>query len=222
MSTRLQPPPSTVPRPDRPAAASAPRAVRVLIVDDHPAVRAGLQGVLDADPGLVPVGAVGTARAALAECERLVPDVVVVDYHLPDHDGLTLTRQLKALHRPPRVLIYSAYADAPLTVATIVAGADGIANKGGRGDDLCLAVRAVAGGQPALPSVLPSAMSTLAARLDPDDIPILGMLVHGTPPAEIAEVLAISERWLDARRWGMLERLTRSPSAPRSRRAVAR
>lgn len=185
--------------------------VRVLTVDDHPAVRAALDGILAGESDLVGVGATATARDALAETQRLAPDVVVVDYHLPDEDGLTLTRRLKSLSRPPRVLVFSAYADARLTIAAIVAGADGIAGKGGRGDELCDAIRAVADGRRALPHILPEALNAAATRLDPADVPILSMLVHGTPAAEIAEVLRVSDEWVDARRWAVLERLTRPP-----------
>jgi DNA-binding NarL/FixJ family response regulator len=190
----------------------------VLIVDDHPAVRVGLQGLLDAEPDLSSVAAVATARGALAEAERLTPDVAVVDYQLGDRDGLTLARQLKNLARPPRVLIYSAYADAPMTVAAVIAGADGIASKGGRGDDLCLAIRAVGAGRPALPTILPDALRAMAGRLDAGDVPILAMLVHGTPADEIADVLGITHDWLDARRWSILKRLTASPRLTRLRR----
>jgi DNA-binding NarL/FixJ family response regulator len=110
------------------------------------------------------------------------------------------------------VLIYSAYADAHMIVAAIVA--DGVANKGGSGDDLCEAIRAVARGHPAFPPIPPTAVSAMAARLDPSDVPILGMLVHGNLAAEIADVLGITEPSLDARRWAILKRLTAPPGRP--------
>jgi DNA-binding NarL/FixJ family response regulator len=183
------------------------QALDVLVVDDHPAVRVGLRQLIAAEPGLTPVAAVATAREGLAQAIALSPRVAIVDHRLPDHDGLTLTRRLKTLPEPPGVLVYSAYADPRMVIGAIVAGADGVAAKTARSDQICDAVRAIADGQPALPPVSLATLSRIATRLDPGDTPILAMLVHGTPPSEIAEVLAISEEWLDARRWAILQLL---------------
>jgi DNA-binding NarL/FixJ family response regulator len=183
------------------------QALRVLVVDDHPAVRVGLRQLIAAEPGLTLVAAVATAREGLAQAIALSPRVAIVDHRLPDHDGLTLTRRLKTLPEPPGVLVYSAYADPMMVIGAIVAGADGVAAKTARSDQICDAVRAIADGQPALPPVSLTALRRIAVRLDAGDTPILGMLVHGTPPGEIAEVLAISEDWLDARRWAILQHL---------------
>lgn len=198
----------------RPEDARAP--VSVLVVDDHPAVRVGVESVLGAEADLTVLASVATAREAFTEVEHGHPRVAVVDYHLGDRDGLTVTRRLKMLDPSVRVLVYSAYADATLTVAAIVAGADGIVHKGGDGDELCGAVRAVAAGRRAYPAVTPAALATIGARLDADDIPILGMLIHGTPPDEVARTLGISHEWLSARRWAMVQRLLRRPPGRRS------
>jgi len=203
------------------ATASGP--LRVVIVDDHPAVRAVLERVLRDEPDLVPSATVATARDALARARRLAPDVVVVDFHLScGEDGLSLARRLKALARPPRVLIYSAYADGHMTVAAIVAGADGIASKGGSGDDLCQAIRAVGRGHPAFPTVPATTVSSVAARLDPTDVPILDMLVHGDVTAEIAAAVGVTETSLDAHRRAILKRLTASPASGRRSRPADR
>jgi DNA-binding NarL/FixJ family response regulator len=93
----------------------------------------------------------------------------------------------------------------------MIAGADGLASKGSRGDELCRAVRAVAAGRGAMPPISPATMRLIGERLGADDLPILGMLVHGTPPAEVAQTLGMTPEWLEARRWAMLSRLTRDP-----------
>jgi DNA-binding NarL/FixJ family response regulator len=192
------------------------KRLHIMTVDDHPAVRAGLEQVFAAEPDLAPIASAASASDALAQAEERSPDVAVVDYHLPGRDGLSLARQLKALDRPPAVLIYSAYADARLAIAAIVAGADGVASKGERADELCLAIRRVASGKRALPEIPPGVLTAAAARIDPGDVPILGMLVHDTPAGEIADVLGISEDWLDARRWAILRRLTEPAGSARS------
>src|ERR671930_2619838 len=86
-----------------------PEPVRVLVVDDHEAVRTGVRAALAEEPDLVPVGGVPNAEQALDATRLFEPDVVVVDYQLPDEDGLTLARRLKGLASEPRVLIFSAY-----------------------------------------------------------------------------------------------------------------
>ena len=193
------------------------RTLRVLVVDDHAAVRAGVQAVLAREPDLQPIGGASSADQALDKTRARRPDVAVVDHRLEAGDGLTLTRQLKALPDPPAVILYSAHTDAALTVAAVVAGADGVVAKGVDADDLCDAIRVVASGRTVRPRILPAPLRSTVARLDPADLPILGMLVHRTPPGEIARVLEMTERRLEARRWAMLRRLT-----GRERRASTR
>ena len=187
-------------------------AHRLLVVDDHAAVRGGLSALLADEPDLEPVAAAAGAREALELARELRPDVAIVDFQLGDRDGLTLCRQLKELPSPVRVLLYSAFADGPLALAAVIAGADGVVHKSALAEHLCRAIRTVAGGGGAVPPISPAAHATVAECLEPDDLPILAMLVAGTEPDEIAGVLGVTPEWLEARRWGMVERLRRVPS----------
>ncbi|MFI5039659.1 MAG: response regulator transcription factor, partial [Solirubrobacterales bacterium] len=141
----------------------------MLVVDDHPAVRMGLRELFEDQPDFVVVAAVDSADAAMALAESEPIDVAVVDYQLGARNGLWLSRKLKRLPHPPRVVIYSAYCDGPLAATSVVAEADGLVSKGGVGADLCEAVRAVAHGQVRLPSVPPSLASALRRRLDAEE-----------------------------------------------------
>src|SRR2546423_7243902 len=141
--------------------------MRVLVVDDHPAVRAGVETVLAREPDLTAVATAATPDQAMAAAHAKRPDVAVVDYNLASGDGLTLARRMKSLPTPPGVLIYSAYADAPLSVAAVIAGADGVVDKGGDGDDLCRAIRFVAAGRSVRPQVFPAALRSVGQRLAP-------------------------------------------------------
>ena len=130
--------------------------LRVLVVDDHPAVRLGLLQLLDDQPDFVVVEAACSAEEARSLAEREPIDVAVVDYQLGSRSGLWLTRMLKELEPAPGVVMYSAYCDGPLAAACVVAGADGLVSKGGVGAELCHAVRAVARGYSRLPLVPPT------------------------------------------------------------------
>ena len=84
---------------------------RLVVVDDHPAVRAGLRELLASEADFDMVAAVATAEAAMEVAKRAPIDVAVVDYQLGGRNGLWLSRKLKRLPEPPAVLIYSAYTD---------------------------------------------------------------------------------------------------------------
>jgi two-component system response regulator DevR len=133
--------------------------IRVLLVDDHEAVRQGLADLLADEEGIELVGAAATAREMLVEALRVAPDVAVVDYQLGDGrtDGLALCRLLKGLPRPPRVLVYSAYADWKLAEQALAAGADGLVSKGSLGIEVMWAIHAVAEGRQVLPRTSPVA-----------------------------------------------------------------
>lgn len=165
--------------------------IGVVLVDDHPALRAGLYAVLRAEPGIVPQAAVASPREALDALERSRPDIMLVDYHLQEGDGLSLCHRLKSAADPPQVLIYSAYADARLTIPAMVAGADGVANKAGPAEDLFEAIRTISKGGTLLPPVSRELLERASSRLDSDDLPILGMIMDRTDRGDIAGVLGI-------------------------------
>ena len=196
--------------------------IRLLVVDDHAAVRAGLIGLLRREPGLVPLGAVGSVGEALREARSLEPQVALIDFQLPDGDGLTLCRELKLLPNPPRVVLYSAFARPALAVAATLAGADGLVDKGVEVDDLFDAIRAVGRGEQALPQLEPEMVARCTARLDPDDVSIFGMLMSGTARADVAAVLNSDEQAVEDRLRAMLGDLlsesatVRDPDAARA------
>ena len=181
--------------------------ITVAIVDDHPAVRLGLRTALLSEPGLQPVGSASDAAEADVLLYRTRPDVVLLDYHLPKTDGLLLCRRIKSDVPAPAVVLYSAFADASMTVPAIVAGVDAIVHKGGDTRELFDAIRRTARGETALPTVSAALLEAAAQALDPADLPVLGMLVDRTPPTEVAATLRIDRTELDRRMTAMLGRL---------------
>jgi DNA-binding NarL/FixJ family response regulator len=194
--------------------------IRVAIVDDHQAVRLGLHTALRSEPGLVPVGTAADAAELAPLLYRTRPDIVLLDYNLPDVDGLTVCRDIKAEALAPGVILYSAFADSSMTIPAIVAGADGILNKGVPARELFAAIREVIGGGDALPPISPEQLRAASAALDDDDLPILGMLVEHTSTSDIADTLRIDHTTLKRRIGRMLNDLTASvrptPQRPRS------
>src|ERR1700744_6447533 len=130
--------------------------IRCLVVDDHPAILAGLRGLLSSETDLDVVDALDTAEAAAEVAERTPIDVAIVDYQLPGHSGLWLSRKLKRLPEPPAVIVYSAFSDYMLAAACVVAEADGLLSKSAFGSELHAAIRRAASGLSRLPPVPPT------------------------------------------------------------------
>jgi DNA-binding NarL/FixJ family response regulator len=186
----------------------------IVLVDDHPAVRAGLRGLVEDEDGLRVAATAATAREGFEAIVDTQPQVALVDLHLPDDDGLSLCLRTRALPNPPRVIIYSAFADAGLAVRAVIAGAEGVLAKATAPGTLVDALRH--GADTPLDN---RALRALGERLDPADLPILGMLAHGVGQREIATTLGLEPEWLQERRWAMLSRL--GPGARRHPLAAA-
>jgi DNA-binding NarL/FixJ family response regulator len=177
---------------------------QVVVIEDHPAVAAGVERLLGAEPDLEVAGVAVGCGEGISLAEKLRPDAAIVDMHLADGNGVRLTQDLIDRKLARSVVIYTAFADDLVCLAALVAGASAVVSKGRLGSELVDAVRAAARGGRLRPRISIDGLVEAAGRVDPDDIPILGMLVHGTSPAEIGEVLGVHERELAGRRKRML------------------
>ncbi len=189
--------------------------IRILIVDDHPAMRTGLSAVLRAEPGLVPLDAASSVGDLWPTMNRTKPDVVVLDYHLPGDDGLVLCRRIKRQLPPPAVLLYSAYADASLMIPARLAGADGLINKSAPANELYDAIRRVARGEQVLPPISRELLDAAARDLATEELPILGMTLENTPVSEMAATLGVNAEDVMHRIDRMIKRLKIEIPAPR-------
>jgi len=184
--------------------------IHVLLVDDHPAVRHGIRQLISDQLDMVTIAEHGSASADTSAVARWA-DVAVVDYHLGDHDGLWLTRQIKRRPSPPAVLIYSAVADAALAV--VVAGADGPLAETTLADELTIAIRRLVHGRQYHPAIH---LDALGSRLECGDGAIFSMLIHGVAPAQISSRLRITPDELETRRQLILRAIApkADPSGP--------
>jgi DNA-binding NarL/FixJ family response regulator len=186
---------------------TAVETFEVLVIEDHPAVAAGVERLLGSAPDLAVAAVAAGWEEGIPLAERLRPDVAIVDMHLADGNGIHLTQELIDRRLARSVVIYTAFEDDLVGLSALVAGASVVVSKGRLGSELVDAVRAAARGGSVRPRVTIDGLVEAAGRVDPDDIPILGMLVHGTSPAEIGDVLGIHERELAGRRKRMLRAL---------------
>src|ERR1700749_2074390 len=140
----------------------AARQISVFLLDDHEVVRRGVRDLLEAEPDIKVVGEAGTASSALARIPALRPDVAVLDIRLPDGDGVTVCREIRA--RMPQVgcLMLPSFTDEEAPFDAIMAGAAGYVLKQIRGSDLIGAVRTIASGKSLLD---PEAASRVMRRM---------------------------------------------------------
>lgn len=151
----------------------------------------GLKAAIAGEPGLVCVGVAGDGGLMQSLLYRTNPDVVVLDYHLPQVSGVVLCRQIKRDVLAPAVLLYSAYADRGLVVPALAAGADGMVHKGTPARELLEAIRAVAHGDSRFPPPIPELSRDAVAAVEPGDRPILELLIDRAPRDLIAARLGL-------------------------------
>ncbi len=153
-----------------------PEKIRILVVDDHPMVREGLQSILQRVDDLEFIGEAATGQDAVTQVEDLQPDLVLLDIHLPDLDGLTVLRQIKALASHICVLMVTMHEDKVSIHQAIQAGAAGYVLKGVRRRELIAAIRmAVARAAIPVPFVIGNEPSHTAVTERPLTTPL------GTP-----------------------------------------
>ncbi len=190
--------------------------IQVLLIDDHEVVRRGLRDLLTDEPDIEVVAEALGVDEALAVAMHVEPDVAVVDVRLGDGDGISLCRRLKAAGELPRVILYTALPDDEVELLARIAGADGIVDKAAAPADLFEAIRLVARGETALPTLTREQLDAAAHRVEPDDLALLAMLVDRTPAADVAATLHMDHRRVAKRTERVLGRLRGGRTAPRA------
>ncbi len=207
-----------------------PDLIRVVLVDDHQIVRAGLKAVLSTAKDITVVGEGSNGKDALALAERVNPHVIVMDLSMPEMDGLTATRELQKANaiRPPtpgepvtrRVLVLTMHTEDEHLVALLEAGAGGYLLKSVADRELVDAVRTVAAGDVYVQPTAARALARGLARRDGNaeerarfekltdrEQVVLRMVAEGFTAPEIGEHLTISPKTVDTYKQRIGEKL---------------
>ncbi len=186
-------PPNPPEQPDRP--------IRVLLVDDHALVRAGLAALLDAAGDITVVGEAADGAQAVELALNTDPDVVLMDLSMPVLDGVAATRRLLAERPQVQVLVLTSFSDQDRVRDALAAGAIGYLLKDSPPQDVLAGVRAAAAqGSPIDPRVaralLPGGAAAVAppAALSPRELDVLRLVATGMANKQIGRSLGISER----------------------------
>lgn len=193
--------------------------LRILLADDHETVREGLRMILNAQPDMQVVAAVGDGDDAVTECERMSPDVVIMDISMPGTNGLAATSQLMARCPGARILALTRHADRSYLQQMLRAGAAGYVLKQSRPAELLHAIREVATAvqgatyidgsmtAPPAPDAAPLPSPHPTTPLSPRETEVLRLIAWGNTNKEIASRLELSVKTVEAHKANGMRKL---------------
>jgi DNA-binding NarL/FixJ family response regulator len=185
--------------------------IRVLVADDHPLARAGLEQLLAALDGIALVGTAAGGEEAVRLVAEREPDVVLMDLEMPDKDGVQATRELLARRPGTAVVVLTSFSDRERILAALDAGAVGYLLKDVQPDELARAIEAAAGGEsplhPRAARELLAARQAFGPQLSAREEEVLALLAQGLPNKLIARRLEISERTVKGHLTRIFERI---------------
>jgi DNA-binding NarL/FixJ family response regulator len=208
--------------------------LRILLADDHDILRQGLKLLLEAQPDLHVVGEARTGRSAVGQVTALQPDIVVLDISMPDMDGLEACQYIHKRHPDVQILILTMHESEEYFLQALRMGATGYLVKKAAPAELCAAVRTIAQGgaflYPGLAKALIRAylapenkaqgiapaqaenakntpLSQVFSVLTPRELEVLKLVAEGHTNQEIADLLVLSIKTVQAHRANVMEKL---------------
>lgn len=190
--------------------------VKILIVDDHELVRAGLKGILAGSTHYQIVGEAETGEQALLLSKQLQPDLILMDINMPGIGGLEATRKLKQANADIKIIVLTMHKDGPFPSNLIKAGAKGYITKDCGVEETLTAIEAVMKGntyisnevaQQLAVGMLTSGSQNPFEVLSARELQILMMILQGNKIREIAEILNLSSKTISTYRYRLFDKL---------------
>lgn len=191
--------------------------IQVLIIDNQALVRTGLRHILDQSKETITVTEASSGEAALSQCRKSRPDVILLSIDLPGLTGFEITRKLKCIHPGGGVIVLAGHAKPPYPVRLLEAGANGYLTRGCDAGELLKAVRKVAGGQRYIGSEaarqLALSMVTGSAKKSPFDdlsareMEVMLKLTDGRRIPDIASLMCLSPKTVSTYKYRILGKL---------------
>jgi DNA-binding NarL/FixJ family response regulator len=193
--------------------------IRILLVEDHSMVRAGLHALLERAKDINIVGEASNGQEAIDMTVELKPDVLVMDIMMPRLNGIQAAEQIRDMKLPVNILLLSMYSDEGLVHQALHSGVKGYVLKTSVSEELLWAIRAVARGETYLSAVISSIVVESALHphslptddplnvLSPREKEILQLIAEEHTSGEIGKLLFISEKTVEKHRANLMEKL---------------
>jgi DNA-binding NarL/FixJ family response regulator len=207
-------------------------AKKLIVVDDHPIVRRGLQQLIDTQPDLVLVGSAATSTEALDLVGQENPDLAIIDVNLSNGNGIELVKQLNAHHANLSVLMISMYDETLYAERALAAGAKGYIMKQASDEQMLQAIRRVLEGRLYVsddvrkenfttpPDQDAGEVDSPIDRLSDRELEVFLLLGRGFAPRHIAEKLSVSVKTVESHRRHLKDKLNIDSSAELTRYAI--
>lgn len=190
--------------------------IKIIIIDDHVLVRAGMREMLKEVKGISVVGDVGTGSEGIELVRRLDADIVILDLKLPDLPGLEVTQKILKINPEIKILVVSSVVNDLFLFRLLEAGAQGYLTKDAKKEELIQAIKSVYTGQRVISPQLAKRLAlaktdykkdNIFADISEREMEVMMMLIQGIPVKEMAEKLNISHKTIHSYRSRIFEKL---------------
>lgn len=190
--------------------------IKVLIADNHPIVRMGIDHVLSSASGFEVVDTVGTTSELFKKLEKVTPDVIILEMDIPEINGIATLRKLKQEYPDIKVLIYSGQSEDVYALSTIRAGAFGYLSKAADLDYIISAVKKVGEGNMFITNELAQRLAfdegtqkprRFFRKLSTREVEVLKLLASGKRNKEVAQGLNLNEKTISTYKARLMKKL---------------